>query len=437
MKRFVGLIFGLSLLCNSVITGYAQQEITIYSDYYYMIDMANKQIILDQGSEEMIYPASMTKMMALIVSLEKITDTSDRVVLDQEIFAGLLQANASLAGFSLNESVTIEDCLYGLFLPSGAETTRAVARYVAGSETAFVELMNAKAVELGMQNTHYVNTTGLHNNEHKTTLRDLAILLEYCLQNPKFEAIFSTNRYLAQSGSMHKNGLSWQSSTFRLVETIGFDQMSEIVLLGGKTGYTIPAGLCLASIAEKEGRQYMLITAHAPAGSTPYHAMDAVGIYNMVFNDYQKTTIIEPDQVLGSASIQFNFSNRKIHFQVSEPVQLTLPSQLNIETLEYQLDVAEVYDAPLEEGQKLGTVTVLLEGKEVYTTTLLATKTIGRNPLLYGFYHLQIWIMNNLILTGILLFGIGFLVWRFFLQRREIQRAVQRKLRRKPKRYRI
>lgn len=434
MKKAFSLFFCL-LLCFAPVSVYAAEEdLTIYSDYYYMIDMDNGQIIFDHGSEELIYPASMTKMMTLIVGLENIKDTSERIVLNDEIFAGLYEANASMAGFSLNESVTLEDCLYGLFLPSGAEATRAIAFYVAGSEEAFVDLMNAKAKELNMENTHFVNTTGLHDNDHYTTLRDLAVLLEYCLQNEQFRKIFTAHSYTAKSGSYHSGGIFWQSSTFKNLALAGYKELDESAIIGGKTGYTIPAGLCLASVAELNGRRYMLITAHAPAGSTPYPAMDAVEIYSEVFNQYQKIELLTPQDVLGESPLHFNFSHRTVEFFSSEAIELTLPKEIQPEEIETILSVAESYDAPIEEGELLGTAALVYQGQTLYTFELRAAESIQRNPLLYGFYCLKEWMLGHLLWTGLILFVLGFLLWRLFVYRREIHRSLTKK--RRYRRYR-
>lgn len=437
MNKIIKILFCLGMLLQMISPIYAEETLTIYSDYYYMVDMDNGQVILDHGSEEMIYPASMTKMMTLIVALENIQDTTQRVTLDTDIFEGLYEANASLAGFNLNETVTIEDCLYGLFLPSGAEVTRALAFYVAGSEEAYVEMMNQKAAELEMINTHFVNTTGLHDNDHKTTLRDLAILMEYCLQNDQFKTIFSTRSYTAKSGSMHSSGITWQSNMFRNIDRIGWDELDDASIVGGKTGYTIPAGLCLASVAEQDGRRYMLITAHAPSGSTPYHAIDAVNIYNEVLNHYQKSILIHQEEELGTSKLRFNLTHPTIAFHAKEKVELTLPDTIDLSQIETHLSVLESYDAPIQRGDILGTATLIYQGETLYSFELIAQEDIGRNPLLYGGYVLGQWMIDHLIWTGLILFALGFMLWRIFLYRREIKDTLHRKTKRKRRKYRL
>ena len=435
MKTVIKFLMCAGIMMSMMLSASAE-DLTIYSDYYYMIDMDNGQVILDKGSTDIIYPASMTKIMTLIVALENIDDLQERVVLDTDVFSGLYEANASMAGFYLNETVTLEDCLYGLFLPSGAETTRAAAFSVAGSEEAFVELMNKKAEELGMKDTHYINTTGLHDSDHVTTLRDLSILLDYCLQNETFNEIFSTRKYVAKSGSMHKGGLTWESTTFKNLDRSGWRELAETDIVGGKTGYTIPAGLCLASVGEHEGRRYMLITAHAPSGSTPYHVMDAAEIYSEVFYHYNKEILINKEELLGTAEVRFNLLDREIEFYAENDIELTIPDTIDTQSLEIHLAVMESYDAPIKKGDMLGTATLVYEGEAIYSFELLAQEDIERNPLLYGAYCLKEWMLDNLILTGFIVFVIGFGVWRLFIHRYEITRSFNSK-RRRTRHYRM
>ena len=295
MKKI--LICMLMMLC--MILPVHAEEIDLESDYYLLIDADNQQILMQQGADELIYPASMTKMMTLIIALENVDDHDEMLTLDYEVFKGLYEANASLAGFSYNEQVSVKDCLYGLFLPSGAECTRALAIKTAGSEEAFVQLMNENAQQLNMKDTHFVNTTGLHDKDHVTTLNDLLKLMQYCLKNEDFYEIFTTKEYIATSGTKHKE-LMMNSTLFKRL-----NKEDAQLILGGKTGYTNPAGLCLASLSSKDGRNLILITAHAPVSTTPYHLLDAVNVYRYIYENTHKINLCELDDEIIEVDVQF------------------------------------------------------------------------------------------------------------------------------------
>ena len=203
------------------------------------------------------------------------------ITLEPEIFDELYAQNASMAGFLPGENAKIIDILYGNILPSGGECSIALAEYVAGSEQAFVELMNEKAKDLGMNNTHFMNATGLHNESHYTTVKDIGILLQYALKNQTFNDIFQSKSYFVAPTDQHLSGFTFYSSMFKLRDQWELDE-GEIV--GGKTGYTDEAGLCLASEAIVNGRKYIAITVNAEGNhnTEPFHVNDAFYLYNQL-----------------------------------------------------------------------------------------------------------------------------------------------------------
>ena len=176
------------------------------------------------------------------------------------------------------ETVRAEELLYGALLPSGAECCLALADTISGSEEAFVELMNKKAAKIGMVNTHFKDTTGLHDPEHYSTVYDMAVLLKYCIRNKTFRKIIESPWRYTGATNYHPDGITFYSTLFR---NLPDPYVTGGRILGGKTGYTDAAGLCLASYAEIGGREYILVTAGAPGGSgEPLHVQDAVTIYS-------------------------------------------------------------------------------------------------------------------------------------------------------------
>ncbi|EGW40854.1 D-alanyl-D-alanine carboxypeptidase family protein [Desulfosporosinus sp. OT] len=168
-----------------------------------LINLKDHTILMQKNSEEKIYPASLTKMMTAIVAIENLPDLKKEITLTNSVFQGLSEADASMAGFQPGEKVRAIDLLYGALLPSGAESCVGLADYIAGSEKDFVGMMNQKAAGLGMHNTHFENSTGLQNENHYTTVKDLTILLSYALQNDTFREIFTSSRHSAPPTNKH------------------------------------------------------------------------------------------------------------------------------------------------------------------------------------------------------------------------------------------
>ncbi|MDD3269850.1 MAG: D-alanyl-D-alanine carboxypeptidase [Syntrophomonadaceae bacterium] len=252
---------------------------SLYSSHAILLRLDDRNILMQKNSEEKIYPASLTKMMTVIVAIENLPDLQEEIMLSESMFQELYQADATMAGFQADEQVKAIDLLYGVLLPSGAECCIGLANQIAGSEQEFVEMMNQRAVELGMYNTHFVNAIGLHDENHYTSVRDLAILLSFALQDDIFREIFTSSRHSTQATNKHPEGITFYNTMF---EKLGDPGIHGGQILGGKTGYTNKAGLCLASLANAGGKEYILVTAGARGDhqSEQYNITDAFDVYN-------------------------------------------------------------------------------------------------------------------------------------------------------------
>jgi len=255
----------------------------LYSSNAILLSLKDQTILMEKNIEEKIYPASLTKMMTAIVAIENLTDLKQEIELTDSMFQGLYEANASLAGFQPGEKVSAIDLIYGALLPSGAESCVGLAYLVAGSEQDFVRMMNQKAVELKMTNTNFENTTGLHHENHYTTVKDLAILLSYSLQNNTFRDVFTSYSYSTKPTNKHPDGITFYSTMFEKLK-ISNQSIVNGKILGGKTGFTDEAGLCLASLARVDEKEYILITVGAKGNhyTEQYNITDALTVYNSI-----------------------------------------------------------------------------------------------------------------------------------------------------------
>ncbi len=228
------------------------------AQYGILIDTETNEVVAYRNYNTKMYPASLTKIMTLIVAVENIEDLSDTVTITSEMVDPMIEQEASRAGFVAGETPTLEQVLYGVILPSGADASIAAATYVAGSEEAFVEMMNQKAEEMGLKNTHFTNCVGLHNAQHYSTAEDIAVILNYALQNDVCREILSTYQYEISPTEYNPEGLLLTSTVFSRMEGT---EMPGVVIEGGKTGYTDEAGQCLATFAEANGKTYILVFA--------------------------------------------------------------------------------------------------------------------------------------------------------------------------------
>ena len=167
------------------------------------------KILGEIDSEGRIYPASMTKMMTVLVAIEELEDLDQEILLTDEIFAGLVEEDATQAGFQPGESVSVRDLLYGAMLPSGAECCRALANAARGLQRGICGADEQKAEKLGMENTQFQDTTGLHDPEHYSSVKDMAILLKAGLRNDVFREIITSPVHSTAATNLHPEGITF------------------------------------------------------------------------------------------------------------------------------------------------------------------------------------------------------------------------------------
>lgn len=278
LSQNFGFGYQITVWVNQLIKSAVKElDITgINSSYAVLMQAGSGRVVGDINGETPMYPASMTKIMTTIVAIENLSDLNQEITVTNDMIANLYAQDATQAGFQPGETVQAIDLLYGVMLPSGADCCIALADTIAGSEEGFVELMNQKAEKLGLENTHFCNTTGLHADDHYSTAKDIAELLRYALKNSTFREIIESPYHSTPGTNVHPDGITFYSTMFKnLSDTTVIDGK----IMGGKTGFTSEAGCCLASFAEIDDIEYILVTAGAYQAGTP-HIDDAVKLYN-------------------------------------------------------------------------------------------------------------------------------------------------------------
>lgn len=241
-------------------TGFASE---IASEYGIMIDVDEGVILAGKGAKERMVPASMTKILTVLVAAEHLTEEQlqETVSITIDITDYCYFNDCSVTGYGLGEAVTIEDLFYGTILPSGADSALALAIYVAGSQEAFVELMNEKLAELGLDETsHFTNCVGIYHENHYSTAYDIAVILKAAVDNKFVRDVLSEHIYTTSSTEQHPDGLRVSNMFLRRIEDV--DTHGEV--LCAKTGYVGQSGNCAASFSlGNDGKEYLCVTAGA------------------------------------------------------------------------------------------------------------------------------------------------------------------------------
>ncbi len=282
---------GNALSGSAIPTGHgtAVADSATNSKYTILVNASDGSVLASELADERMYPASLTKVMTLLVAVEHLPhekSLQDMVKITADVQEEMRKRNSSgmlspkeYAG----DELTVESMLYAIALESDGVACIEIAKYIAGSEQAFVELMNQKAQELGLTGTHFVNTHGLHEDDHYTTAREMAAIMRYAMQNELCAKIMSTERYNA-TGHYLKNGQP-ATYTFYFAHSYLADALgrypsfaSQVPVVAAKTGLTDEAKSCLASyIVDKNGNAYVCVTAFA-SGQLAYMD-DHAGLY--------------------------------------------------------------------------------------------------------------------------------------------------------------
>lgn len=240
-----------------------------------LYDAETGEVVAYRDENVQIYPASLTKVMTLIVAAENIKNLSDKVEITAEMIDPMIQVDASRAGFAVGETPTLDQVLYGMVLESGADASIAAAVYVAGSEEAFVELMNKKAEEMELKRTHFTNVVGLHAKDHYSTAADMAAILDYAMQDETCRKYLTAVEYKYPPTKQNLEGLTFNSTLF---SRMFGNEMPGVIVKGGKTGYTDEAENCVETFADVNGKTYILVIA---GDKTNWNAIyDTLSIYS-------------------------------------------------------------------------------------------------------------------------------------------------------------
>lgn len=242
-----------------------------------LIDLSTDKILAQRDAFQIISPASMTKILTVLVAAENIKkeDLEDTFTITIDITDYSYVNDCSNVGFDKDETVTVRDLFYGTILPSGADAAAGLAIYVAGSLEAFVDMMNEKLTELGLSKTaHFTNCVGIYDEDHYCTVYDMAMILEAAMNNELCKEVLSAHTYTTSSTEQHPEGITISNWFLRRIE----DKDTHGEVVGGKTGFVVQSRNCAASYAEdKNGNGYICVTAGAQ--SSWYCIYDHVDLY--------------------------------------------------------------------------------------------------------------------------------------------------------------
>jgi len=358
-------------------------EFDITSDYVILYNLNDDKVLYELNSNDKAQIASLTKIMTTIVGIEKSTDLNKEVVIGSEVFVGI--SDYTKVGFHVGDKVTVKDLLYGVMLPSGADAVNALAIDISGSVDEFVKLMNQKALELNLKNTHFDNPIGMDGKDNYSSAQDIALLLKYCLKNDTFKEIFNTRSYKIES--INK---TISSTLIGYSRSYGLDVTD---INGAKSGFTDEAGLCLASTATINDVDYLLVTMHADIQNRSNAVRDSLKIYDYYSSNYGYQKVIKKDQKFKTIPIKWG---KKDSYDIVslEDISLYLSNDIRRNRIQYVYEGVEELNYKYNKGDKLGTVKVVYDDKVLTTYDVYLNDSLEYyHPVLYLVIFVSIVIM--------------------------------------------
>ena len=324
-------------------------------------DLTSDTLIFAQDIDEKLFPASLTKVMTCLLTIEMQPDLDQVVTVTPEGLKGMEPGGSNVA-LKVGEEMSVRDLLYCLMVKSGNDAAATLAAHNSGSIEAFVEVMNRRAQELGCTGTNFMNPHGLHHDDHYTTARDMAKILKAAMQHPVFVEIFTTKEYTVPATNLSE--ARELKTTNYMIRGNGYPNVVDSRVLGGKTGNTSKAGRCLCTLAEKDGMRLLTVVLGAKAsyGADGYsftrygNFEETSGLLNFAYRNYTTMQVLTPTQVAGQFDVAGGTHNA--FGAISESMAAAVPVGSDISTIRYEYTLNEELSAPVEKDQQIGVVRV-------------------------------------------------------------------------------
>ena len=366
IKRISNIVFGF-LLLTSFNLALAAMPIPAPPDVaaknYLLIDFASGKVLAEKNADTQIEPASITKLMTAYVVYKELAQ--DRLFLEDmvEISEKAWRMGGSRMYLEVDSKVSVHDLLKGLIIQSGNDASVALAEHVAGTEDAFVQLMNQYAVELGMNNTNFMNSTGWPDKQHLTTARDIAKLAKALIAEfPERYVWYSEKEFTYNNIKQYnRNKLLWKDESVD----------------GLKTGHTDSAGYCLVSSAVRSDMR--VISVVLGTDSKKARASVSQAVLNYGFRFFESHTLYDESEVLSRPRV-WNGEFETLTVGLSDALAVTIPRGA-YDDLDATMDIDKNIEAPIAKGQQVGVVKISLNGEMLQSVPLVALETINEGSL--------------------------------------------------------
>lgn len=359
-------------------------DMSVNADAALLVDMDTDYVMFGQDQDKQIYPASTTKILTALVVLQHIDDgdlSLDTTVTCSDTFRKSLTSSAAVANLQSGEALTVESLLYCLLLPSACDAANVLGEAVSGTLDDFGDEMNRVAKECGCISSHFVNPSGLHDDDHYTTCSDLYLITKAAMEYEEFRKIVSTPSYTVPATNL--SGSRTLRNTNALLKGTKTTTYNYDGCLGIKTGSTYLAGNCLVSAAQRDGQTLCCIMMgcnwliNRDGSRDKLQFSESIRLFDWGFENFTTEEVLTAGDVVTSIPIARSDDAEAVQAVAVDSLTAEFPADVTVDDLTLSYDYDEQLEAPVSAGDLIGTVTVSLDGTEYGTVDLAAATDVA------------------------------------------------------------
>ncbi|MBQ2938080.1 MAG: D-alanyl-D-alanine carboxypeptidase [Clostridia bacterium] len=378
VRKFLMILFILIFMFNTSISYGLSEDPDISAGAAILIDSSSGKILYSRNMDQKMYPASTTKILTAILTLEN-CNLDDVVTVPYEAISSI-PSGYSVASLQVGEQLTVHQLLQVLLVYSANDAANVLAYHISGSIENFATLMNDKVAELGLENTHFTNPSGKHDENHYTTAYDLSIIMKYCMQNSTFRSLAGLKYCIIPATNKYEQRV--------------FNTTNELLIYGntyyykyviaGKTGYTTQAKNCLVSVSNKDNLELISVILSVGLYSDNLSAkfVDTKTLFEYGYNNYTIRKLREKDAIATQIDIvNGNKETRNLDLLISDDIT-TLVSQDDLDTeFSPEIEIKDNLYAPISQGQVVGKITYTIDDIK-YSADLIASHSVEKSTFM-------------------------------------------------------
>ncbi len=394
-KIILTIILSVNILANIIAPVYAEPTVleetkaaeqqkspTPHAEAAILVDMKSGKVLYNKNENDKMYPASITKIMTAILTLESGIDFGETVIATKEAIEPITNKHSHM-GILVGEELTIENLIYGMMVYSANDAANVLAVRVGGSLEGFVNMMNAKALELGAVNTHFANAHGFHDDNHYTTAYDISLIARYAMQNETFREIVKTDMYTMEATNKYDE-TRYLSSTNHLISRRRQAGYYYNKAIGIKTGYTDESGYCLASAAVSGDTELLSVVLNCHSISEDdaggfYSFIDSKSLFEYGFDNFKYIVVAPAGTVVADSSVYEAKKDIRVTLTPKEDIGNILPIDVDMNEVKGESVINEKIAAPIARGDELGTIKYTYKGELIGESPLVAVNDVEKD----------------------------------------------------------